>query len=204
MIPIYWILLCPAILFLLYFSHLLMRTHTHTHSYTSEYFLLSFLSGISSASLYFKYSMCVLVVHVCTLLSMTFGLLRRSSILSMHRTHKRKRVFNHSNKSPTCASDTCCLCTNTFLSCPTGIWNSSNTKLFLMNAPMADCGWVYFSLLLVIVIVISVCYTRLNFYSRLSNIGAFSVWYSFVVIVFDFVNLKFYFCIFIFIHGHII
>lgn len=92
---------------------------------------------------------------------MTFGLWRQyiHSILSKHRIHKRKTVFNHRNKS-----STMCECEYIFVLFNRNLEQLTDIKLFLMNDSMANSAWVYFSWLLVI--IISVCRTRLNFRIR--------------------------------------
>lgn len=143
MIPIYWILLCPAILFLLFpFICLCVDTQTHMHTLFHLWIFLSF-GFLSEISFYFKYlSLARSRTHACVCVYIIVNdfwsvATIYHSILSKHRIHKRKRVFNHRNKSSTMRA---CVCT--FLSCSTGIWKSSESEPQTWNCSRWTFQWL--------------------------------------------------------------
>lgn len=198
MIPIYWILLCPAILFLLYFSHLL------THSLTLTPLNISYLVFCpeSHRPHFILNTVCVcwlcMCVHYCQWLLVCCD----DHLYCPCIEPTNGKEFSIIQINPHHVQVTHVVCVRIhFCRVQPEFGTAQHTKLFLMNDSMADCGWVYFSLLWLWLLLVSVTHDWI-FIRGYQTLGHFPYGIVLLLLFFDFVYLKFY--IFIFIHGHII
>lgn len=127
--------------YLLMCGHTNAQTHTRESS-TSEYFSLSSFCPKSHFNLNTCRGRARARMRVCVCVSIIVNdfwsvATIYHSILSKHRIHKRKRVFNHRNKSSTMRA---CVCT--FLSCSTGIWKSSESEPQTWNCSRWTFQWL--------------------------------------------------------------